>query len=111
MTERTKAEKLAKYLTGLADEIDHTHYTDDVLLSAAELRRLSAVEKQRDELLEALKGMVSRYGAHSARQEDKPKTFACHHIVETCSHCKDLVADWKAYQAARATIKKAEGNT
>jgi hypothetical protein len=42
MTERTKAERLAEYLTGLADDIEHTHYTDDVLLSAAELRRLSA---------------------------------------------------------------------
>ena len=40
MTEQPTALRLAEYLTGLADEIDHTHYTDDVRLSAAELRRL-----------------------------------------------------------------------
>jgi hypothetical protein len=52
MTEQSTALRLAEYLTGLADEIDHTHYTDDVRLSAAELRRLHAVNQ---ELLEALK--------------------------------------------------------
>jgi hypothetical protein len=56
MTEQTRAERLAEYLTGLAGEIDHTHYTDDVRLSAAELYRLSTVNA---ELLEALKLLVS----------------------------------------------------
>jgi len=55
MTEQTKAMRLAEYLTGLAGEIDHTHYTDDVRLSAAELYRLSAVNA---ELLEALKACL-----------------------------------------------------
>jgi hypothetical protein len=70
--------------------------------------RLYAKEREKNvELLEALKDMVSRYGTHSARQEDKPTTFACRHMAETCSHCEDLVADWKAYQVARAAIAKA----
>jgi hypothetical protein len=80
------------------------------------LRECNRLESERDELrkvnaelLEALKDRVSRYGSHSARQEDKPKTFACRHMAETCSHCEDLVADWKAFQAARAAIAKAEG--
>jgi hypothetical protein len=55
MTEQTQAERLAEYLTGLAGEIDHTHYTDDVRLSAAELYRLSAVNA---ELLAALKACL-----------------------------------------------------
>jgi hypothetical protein len=55
MTEQTKAERLAEYLTGLAGEIDHTHYTDDVRLSAAELYRLSTVNA---ELLDALRRVM-----------------------------------------------------
>ena len=59
MTEQSTALRLAEYLTGLADEIDHTHYTDDVRLSAAELRRLHALN---GELLEALKLAMSIIG-------------------------------------------------
>ena len=59
MTEQPTALRLAEYLTGLADEIDHTHFTDDVRLSAAELRRLHAVNQ---ELLEAAKLALSIIG-------------------------------------------------
>jgi len=56
MSEQPTALFLAEYLTGLADEIDHTHFTDDVRLSVTELRRLHALN---GELLEALKMLVS----------------------------------------------------
>jgi len=47
MTEQTKAELLA-------DALDRWHDGEIVEKAAAELRRVSAVEQQRDELLEAL---------------------------------------------------------
>jgi hypothetical protein len=64
---------------------------------------------QRDELLEALIAMESRFGCWSSRQEDQPKTFGCRHTAETCTQCEGLVTGWRAVQAAREAIAKVTG--
>ena len=46
----------------LADELDDIHTTHVARNAAAELRRLSAVEAQRDALLEALRQIVEQHG-------------------------------------------------
>lgn len=38
--------ELADYCEGLAREIDHSHFTHDLVGAAAELRRLAAVEAE-----------------------------------------------------------------
>ena len=62
MSAQSEALRLADYCDGLADEIDHSHFTDDLRSSAAELRRLSAVEAERDEV-EALRADAERSDA------------------------------------------------
>ena len=50
----------------LADALMETHpYPLDIKQAAAELRKLSAVEAQRDALLEALKKMRNKYGEYA----------------------------------------------
>lgn len=76
MTTQPEALRLADYCDGLADEIDHSHFTDDLRSSAAELRRLheahdwqykmagerlrriEKLEAQRDALLTVLKELT-----------------------------------------------------
>lgn len=41
-----KAHELAGYCEGLAREIDHSHFTHDLIAAAAELRRLAEVEAE-----------------------------------------------------------------
>ena len=69
----------------------------------------STLKSQRDALLEALKVMEARFGCTLSRSEYPRKTFACHHMAETCPNCEGLVTAWKAVQAARAAIKAVEG--
>ena len=66
----------------LADHLEKVWHQYE---AAAELRRLSAVEAQRDALLEALKGLMQQY-------KDQPECFM----------------DWSK---ARAAIAKVEGTT
>jgi len=61
------------------------------------------------ELLDALQGMVDRFHSHSTDHDEKPKTFGCNHMAETCPMCEGLVTGWKAVREARAAIAKATG--
>jgi hypothetical protein len=55
MTEQTRAERLADELAVHAHHAMNGEAYKSAIDAAAELRRLSAVEQQRDELLKALK--------------------------------------------------------
>ena len=79
----------------LADAISKNKMTLS-LECAAELRRLSAVEAQRDALLEALKGITPPM---------PPIDAPCHYGLvqqEKCAHCRRIAK-------ARAAIKAVEG--
>ena len=83
--------------------------------AAAELRRLSAVEAQRDALLEALKAMLLRDERNTCRHEETHRGGA---IWEICDSCGAMWADdqggkpeWedpKEWTQARAAIKTVE---
>jgi hypothetical protein len=88
MTEQTKALRLA-------DALDRWHegvFPED---AAAELRRLSAVEQQRDELLEAAKLVIAWFDA-----EDDHSKADFYQRIEMCRTSE---------AALRAAIAKVEG--
>lgn len=67
---------------------------------------LRKLVEQNQESLSALKLMESRFGTTSSRGVDKPKTYGCHHVSETCQRCEGLVTAWKAVQATLTVISK-----
>jgi hypothetical protein len=69
-----KALELADYCESLAREIDHSHFTHDLIAAAAELRRLAAVEAERDELkaeLEDAKQAAKTWENEAERRSDR----------------------------------------
>ena len=56
-----KALELEDYCESLAREIDHSHLTHDLIAAAAELRRLAAVEAERDGLRAARIAYASEF--------------------------------------------------
>ena len=86
--------------------------------AAAELRRLLAVEAQRNALLEALKDMLLRDEKNTCQHEETHRGGA---IWEICDSCGSMWADdeggkpgWedpKEWTQARAAIKAVEGET
>ena len=81
MKEKYEALRLADWLD--AEACGGSNWNAKMNAAAAELRRLSAVEAQRDALLEALKDLMQQY-------KDQPECFM----------------DWSK---ARAAIKAVEG--
>ena len=103
------------YALRLAQELDAFPTAPHHKQAAAELRRLLAVETQRDALLEALKAMLHRDERNTCRHEETHRGGA---LWEICDSCGAMWADdeggkpeWedpKEWAQARAAIKAVE---
>jgi len=73
----SEALRLAEYCEGLASEIDHSHFTHDLLASAEALRRLASVEDELHQAREELAALRASLG------EPVPEVVIAHYGGQT----------------------------